>query len=266
MKSPFQGMDPFIESSGLWEDFHSHFIELIATKLAATAPARYLVRTGERSYVALVESEGNVQRRFMPDVKITSGKKRQRRKKGTVALARSPVATKPMQMRAFVDEEFRETFVEIYEADPELRLVTSIEVLSPSNKRPDTPGWDLYQRKRKTVLLAGVNLVEIDLVREGQRMPMLDEWPESPYALLVTRSEKNMVCSIWPAHFRLPLPPLPIPLARPDPDIQLQLQPMIDGIYRRFRYDRSIDYHATLSPPLSPGDAAWLARRARRRS
>ena len=47
-------------------------------------------------------------------------------------------------MRAFIEEEFRETFIEIYEAEPEQRLVTCIEVLSPSNKRRRSKGWKDY--------------------------------------------------------------------------------------------------------------------------
>ncbi len=105
MKSPFPGMDPYIEACGLWGDFHSHLIEKIGEKRADLAPEHYLVRTGERSYVVLV------------------------------------------------DEEHRETFVEIYEATAGQRLMTSIEVLSPSNKRPGTEGWELYQRKRQALLL-----------------------------------------------------------------------------------------------------------------
>ena len=56
MRSPFPGMDPYIEACGLWGDFHSHLIEKIGEKLADVAPEHYLVRTGERSYVVLVES------------------------------------------------------------------------------------------------------------------------------------------------------------------------------------------------------------------
>ena len=69
----------------------------------------------------------------------------------------------------FIQEEHRETFVEIYAANHGQRLVTTIEILSPSNKRPGTEGWELYQRKRQTLLLGNVNLVEIDLLRGGQR-------------------------------------------------------------------------------------------------
>ena len=51
MKSPFPGMDPFIEGCGLWEDFHNHLVEKIFDYLAASVPERYVVRTGERSYI-----------------------------------------------------------------------------------------------------------------------------------------------------------------------------------------------------------------------
>jgi hypothetical protein len=48
MKSPFPGMDPYIEACGLWEDFHSHLVEKIGEKLADIAPDHYLIRTGFR--------------------------------------------------------------------------------------------------------------------------------------------------------------------------------------------------------------------------
>jgi hypothetical protein len=133
MRSPFPGMDPYIEACGLWGDFHHDLISEIKHALAQAAPERYLVRAGERSYVVLVE------------------------------------------------DEHREAFVEIYEATPEQRLVTSIEILSPSNKRPRAPGYDLYLCKRQSLLLGDANLVEIDLLRGGSRMPMLDLWPDSPF-------------------------------------------------------------------------------------
>jgi hypothetical protein len=266
MQSPFPGMDPYIEASGLWEDFHHHLIEKISERLAEAASDRYMVRTGERSYVVLVESEGKTSHAFIPDVSVSAPRRpRKGPKKASTGVLEVGCETEPVEMRAFIQEEHRETFVEIYESRPAQRLVTTVEVLSPSNKRPNTPGWDLYQRKRQSAMLGGVHLVEIDLVRSGQRPPMLDPWPSSPYTILVARALRN-VCKVWPVHFQSPLPRIPVPLAKPDPEIPMDLQPMIDTIYRRWRYDQSIDYTQPLAPPLSPEQTTWLKQQLKERS
>src|SRR5436190_11495074 len=100
MQSPFPGMDPYIEQQRLWPDFHDDLIGEIKRFLASVVPSRYVVRTGERSYVVLAESEGKEEHPF------------------GIAL---------------IEERYRENFIEIYDAQPEQRLVTTIEVLSPSN-------------------------------------------------------------------------------------------------------------------------------------
>lgn len=268
MKSPFPGMDPYIEACGLWSDFHSHIIERIHGRIADVAPEKYLVRTGERSYLVLIEENGKTEHPFLPDVGVTTQRKKSGKKKNgsSLAVAEPEAEGEAITMRAFIEEEHRESFVEIYEASPEQRLVTCIEVLSPTNKRPGTPGWDLYQRKRQSVMLGGVNLVEIDLLRGGQRMPMLDPWPESAYRLLVARARKGQVCKVWPVQLRKPLPPIPVPLAKPDADIPLDLQPLIATIYERSRYARSIDYTKALTPALAEEERAWLEKRLKTRA
>ena len=72
-------------------------------------------------------------------------------------------------------------------------------------------------------------------------------------------------CLVWPASYRQPLDELPIPLAKPDPDIRLNLQPLIESIYSRCRYERTIDYSQPLKPPLSAEDAAWYKRQLQAR-
>ncbi len=41
---------------------------------------------------------------------------------------------------------------------------------------------------------------------------------------------------------------------------------MIDSIYRRSRYERSIDYGKPLSPPLEAAEKLWLEKQLRIRS
>jgi hypothetical protein len=264
MKSPFPGMDPYIEACGLWGDFHSHLIESIYGALADAVPQRYVVRCGERSYVVLVGAEGKDRHTFVPDVRVFAAPApNHEARPGRGAAVTEPAAARPIPMRPFVEEEFRETFVEVCDAERDNRLVTCIEVLSPSNKVPNTPGWDLYLRKRQGLLLGDANFVEIDLLRGGQRMPMLDEWPESPYTLMVARPRAVPRCLVWPVSLESALPAVPIPLLRPDPDVSLDLQHMVGAIYSRSRYDRSIDYARPLTPPLNPEQTAWLEQRRR---
>ncbi len=261
MKSPFPGMDPFIEASGIWGDFHNNLIHEIQRFLATIVPERYLVRSGERSYLVLAdEEEGKQEHALIADVKVTgpTGKE----PPDTTAVAEVESATDVVSMEAFVVEEFRENFIEIYEAGEQQQLVTVIEVLSPSNKRPGTPGWDLYSRKRQSRLLGGANFVEIDLLRGGQKMPMLGPWPNCPYTLLVSRRWLAPACRVWLGWSLKALPAIPVPLIKPDPDVPLALGPLIETIYNRNRYHRSINYTKALST-LSGAENAFLAEQLR---
>jgi hypothetical protein len=264
MKSPFPGMDPYIEDCGLWPDFHSKLIGEIERGLAAKLPERYFIQTGERAYVVLAGPDEKETKPIYPDVGIEKSGPvaHASESRGAVALAEPEVDT-GVPMRAFIDEHFRQNFIEIYEAEPGPRLVTCIEVLSPANKSSGRKGWKLYLRKRNALLLGKANLVEIDLVRGGRRMPMIEPWPKSPYYLLVGREDHVPYCRVWPAYFDRPLPEIPVPLAPPDPDLPLALQPMIEAVYERSRYGRRLDYGKPLTPPFSPEETAWLASRLR---
>src|SRR5262249_39415800 len=114
--------------------------------------------------------------------------------------------TEAVELRAFVEQEFEDTFIDILRPEDH-RLVTSIEVLSPTNKRRRSVGWRKYLRKRQALLLGKANLVEIDLLRGGARMPMLDPWPASPYVLLVAREERAPRCRVWPLPSTAPCRP-----------------------------------------------------------
>jgi hypothetical protein len=256
MKSPFPGMDPYIEGSGLWEGFHNHFVESIYRAIAAVLPQHYTIDTATRSYVVLVETEGKNERLAKPDVTITEtrGEKKSRKKKGVVAVAEPGEGPDSLPMQAFIAEEFEETFVEIYAELEERVLVTCIEVPSPSNKRRGTEGWQQYQRKRQALLLGRANFIEIDLLRGGDKPPMLTPWPASPYTLLVSRANRAPHCRVWLGHFLHRLPVIPLPLLYPEPDLTLDLQPLIDETYAIGRYQGRLDYTRPLNPPLTGAD------------
>jgi hypothetical protein len=266
MKSPFAGMDPYIEGSRYWGDFHNNLIALIQQHLADTAPPGYYVRTETREHIEMVEQEGKKEHVFVPDASIESSKPK-KPKRGGGPTATATTEADPLTMRAFITERHRERFVEIYQGATDPRLVTVIEVLSATNKKPGSVGRRLYLRKRESFLLGDVNLVEIDLLRDGERMPMVDSWPDSPYVLTVGRVNIDHYCEVYRGYYDRPLPSLPVPLLEPDPDLRIDLQPMVDTVYRCGKYHESLDYTRVLDPPLpTTGPPARSPRLKRRKS
>ena len=57
MKSPFPGMDPYIEDRGLWPDFAHSLVCEIARLLGETLPERYAPRIEWREYTGICYSE-----------------------------------------------------------------------------------------------------------------------------------------------------------------------------------------------------------------
>ena len=136
--------------------------------------------------------------------------------------------------------------------------------------RLTSPWWRIgpvcgrqYLRKRLTLLQGQANLVEIDLLRGGGRMPMVDQCPENPYYLMVARKTKPFRCDVWASHFREALPEIPVPLRSPDRDVPLALQPLVDAVQARSRYDQDIDYRQPLRPAVVGDDVAWLKKHLR---
>ena len=65
-------------------------------------------------------------------------------------------------------------------------VVTIVEVLSPANKRAGR-GRDAYLQKRERVLGSSTHLVEIDLLRTGEPMPMAGALRDLDYRIVVSR-------------------------------------------------------------------------------
>ena len=70
--------------------------------------------------------------------------------------------------KAILNEEMRDSFLEIRTVRGKRQLVTAIEILSPSNKTPGDSGRSLYLEKQTELHSSQVNLVEIDLLRGGR--------------------------------------------------------------------------------------------------
>src|SRR5262249_11882003 len=134
------------------------------------------------------------------------------------------------------------------------QLITVIEVLSPSNKRPG-PDREQYVAKREQVLHSSTHFVEIDLLRGYERMPM-EPLPECDYCVMVSRVEHRLRAGLWPIRLRERLPAIPIPLRSQDKDLRLDLQEVLHRVYDAAGYENYI-YDSTPEPALNPEDEAW---------
>jgi hypothetical protein len=250
MPGPFPGMDPYLEDPLLWPGVHQSLITFIRGELNEHLPDNYVADIGERVYVELQE------RSVYPNVSI-SERIDQSSSGGGVAVLSDPytrILVEPVQMR--------EVFVEVRSLKQDLRIVTTIEVLSPSNKRAGSEGRDLYLRKEEALLQSDSHLMEIDLLRAGEHTVAapegkLESRGRRDYLVLLHRYTKRWEFWAWPNRIRERLPRVSVPLLPGDPDVVFDLQKCFDQTYDNGPYRRRVDYGKEPTTPLAPDDAAW---------
>jgi hypothetical protein len=258
MPSPFPGMDPYLEEPGLWSDVHGTLIFAMRAQLNALLPDRYTALADR--YVWLEAPDGETRVRFgKPDVFLTERPEAATGVPEGAALAAPATATLPMARR----EGSR--YLKVVDRRSRHRVVTVIELLSPSTKAAGEDR-DAYLAKRNEYLATGTNLVEIDLLRAGQRLPMGEPAPPAAnYYVVVSRRSDFPRIGIWPFSVRDPLPTVPVPLNPEDAPVSLDLKPCLDRAYQEGRYDREVDYATPPDPPLREPDAAWARELLTRR-
>ena len=159
MASPFPGMDPYLEP--FWRDVHASLIIYARDQLQGKLPGDLRARVEERVVVEPGEGEW---RSVYPDVRVVE---RGRRPSAAVATETDVAVVEPFILQ-LEDEPATETSIEIIDVGSGKRVVTVIEVLSMANKLPGD-SQEKYRRKREELGAGGVSLVEVDLLRAGQR-------------------------------------------------------------------------------------------------
>jgi hypothetical protein len=269
-------MDPYLEAPDIWSDFHDALASTLRATLNIALPAPYYARLQKRPELGVI-LEAGVTHRIIPDVTVLRHPRSERLAGPVgevgVALLDQPraEATAGVELRVQLDP-FQHRFVEILDAQHGHKLVTLIEIVSPSNKQPG-PDRRAYETKQYEVLSSDANLIELDLLRSGRRLlPYPDLVAAADalapnYLVLLNRSALRqghwMDYTLYPIYLREPLPCIPVPLAGADPDVLLDLQVPVNRVYREGPYLRAIDYSQSPEPPLSEADAAWANERLR---
>lgn len=253
MPSPFPGMDPYLERPSLWPDVHAELISGIRASLMPRLRPKYFAQIEDRVYISDDRDPGR--QIIVPDINISV--------RDPVAAAALPsnggvllAEVQPIEAVTFFETEVRESRISILDSQDQ-SVVTVIEVLSPANKFRGAAGERSYLDKRHLVMESTTNLVEIDLLRSGNRIPAASLLPPCDYLIHVSRRQKRPRATIWPVRLAQRLPEVPIPLRDGDSDLLIDLQTILNFVYERAGYDAILDYQSPPEPPLSPEQAEW---------
>jgi hypothetical protein len=244
-------MDPWLEDEEIFPDLHESLIIYLREALNAAMPPGYTARSRNLVWV-------DDELRREPDVS-TFGPD------GEFSDQSGGVATLPGLVTVGRDrapDPIEEAYLEILSPKGK-RLVTAIEVISLTNKKAGEKGRKTYQEKQQEYMLAGVNLVEIDLLRAG------------PHVTAVSPSRLKKVAGAFDYHVSVAVPSSPegyfaaaikladrlpafgVPLDPGVPPVTVDLQPLLDRAYDTGRYAAEVRYDRPPDPPLTPEQQAW---------
>ncbi|MEM6398242.1 MAG: DUF4058 family protein [Bacteroidota bacterium] len=205
------GMLPILEQPDYFPDLHASLNVYIRDWLAPRVPAVYRISV-ERG---LSMSDAALKHQYYrPDVRIDNPASSGSIQSDTaVADAPSFVVDIPVQPQRYLAIR-----------DQDKNLVTTIEILSPTNKKGD--GYEDFRRKQEDLSAQEVHLVEIDLLREGKRRWRDERVDERDYIMTVQRGTSE-IANVWATSLGQALPTIPIPLRSPDADVALPLEQIV---------------------------------------
>jgi hypothetical protein len=243
-------MDPFLEGE-MWQEFHDRFANQISEQLLPRLKPKYVALLAKR--YAIEYPVLGITRAIYPDVHIA---KQTREAYRVPDVMPTTAIAPPFELENPPPEPELMPYLAVEIRDvAERRLVTVIEILSPENKRGK--GYQEYNDKRLEILATDTHLLEIDLLRQGQRIELVGKLPAAAYFVFLSRWTRRPKTQVYPIQLRDQLPTVPVPLLPPDADVPLDLQAALAACFDLVGYERVLDYTPPLAD-LSAEDAAWV--------
>ena len=251
MSSPFPGMNPYLENPELWPEVHSRLIVAIADALNPQLIPKYRAAIDRRVYDLEADKALLI---GISDVTVERRSAVETQAKNNVAVMTPPAS--PVKNRVPMPIEIRESYLQIKEVATG-EVVTVIEALSPTNKRPGK-GRNSYEEKRREVLSSHTHLIEIDLLRNGEPMAIAAGNIKSRYRILVSRGDQRPQADLYAFNLPDEIPRFPLPLKIGDEEPVIDLKLLLDQVYDRAGYEVVIDYAQPPTPPLAETDRVWV--------
>lgn len=248
MKTPFPGMDPWMEHPSLWPDVHNRLIATMADELGPRLAPEFVVRLEQRTYIMQPDNPIFLGR---PDLVVAGGHSPTR----LVPTLATPIAEGVLEVDMTHHDQLKESYLEIRDVKTR-SVVTVIEVLSPANKL-DVEGRRQYWQKRLTIFGTLTSLVEIDLLRAGEPFDESARRARSDYRVLVSRGFQRAKSHLYLFGMRQTIPSIPVPLLPDLIEPLLDLNRLVHDLYTRARFDLTIDYNEPPIPPLGEEDSLW---------
>lgn len=243
MTLPFPGMDPFLEDPNDWADVHHSLLSTLRDHLAAQLAPAFFTRIDGRIYVTDPA----------PDA-ITRPLNRL-----TEAEIQKPhlVVSPAQELEIPVEHTTEDHTLAVYDTRSH-QVLLGIEILTPATKVHGSPAWQAMQENRRQLLRGGCHWIEIDLLRQGDRHPLVAG--RSDYVIILQRALQSRI-AVWFIDLRDRLPTIAVPLRSPFLDIPLDIQQVFQDTYERAHYHTSVDYTRQVpAPALLPADLAWVER------
>lgn len=279
MPNPFSGMNPYLEQPEYWSDFHNQLVTALARVLIPQLLPKYRVVTDKWVYKIADSTSIAIGR---PDVSVQQNRANVPSVQSTATA--SPALTQPVKVIVPLFQEVQQAYIEVKDAATQA-VITAIEVLSPANKKGD--GRRKYEAKRQQILGSSTHLIEIDLLRDGDPLPVepvpiepvpieqrLTEqgfpeqgFPEQPertdsqshYRILISRSDTRPIADLYPFNLGDRIPAFPLPLRLEDAEPIVDLQQIVNDLYEQLGYDYFVDYN---SPPPSPWSLSEVTQKS----
>lgn len=248
-------MDPYLEYPAFWSSFHTRLIVAIAETIEPQLGPQYYVEVESRTYQS--DDSDNELLIGIPDAIVFAGQANLSSPEESSEPRSIATQPRPEKVAVPMPLEVKERYLEVREMATD-EVITVVEVLSPKNKRTGE-GRSAYEKKRRLILGSQTHLVELDLLRGAEPMPILGVQLNSAYRILISRSDQRPTADLYRISLQQPLPSFPIPLKLSDAEPIVPLQEVFTRVYDRARYAGRIDYRQPVPPPkLSPTDQQWV--------